>query len=103
MSVFQAGDVVDTRPARRLAGTIDTVKRLLLALVLLGTGLAVVAGIGTADEGGLFLAFGALLYGLIVAVSIYVTFGWFEHTLRLLVGIAHNTADAAGFTPGEGV
>jgi hypothetical protein len=93
---------MDTRPARRLAGTIASVKTLLLFLVGLGILIVVGAGLWTADDGGLVLALGGLLYGLISAVSIYVTFGWLEHTLRLLVGIAHNTADAAGFEPVEG-
>ncbi len=90
---------MDTRPARRLADTIDTVKRLLLALVLLGTAIVVFAGFGNADDGGAVLAIVGLIYGAISAVSIYVLFGWFEHTLRLLIGIMHNTADTAGFQP----
>ena len=92
MSVFQAGDITDTRPARRLADTIEMLKRLLLALVVVGVGLGVVAGL----NGGVLVMLVSALYGLVAAATIYVMFGRFEHTLRLLIGIAHNTADAAG-------
>lgn len=84
---------VDVGPARRLASAIDTIRVLLMILAGVGT----LAGVANAD--GAFAAI-VLIYGLVAVVSIYVTFGWLESTLRLLVGIAYNTAEAANLEPG---
>lgn len=79
---------VDVMPAKRLANAIGTIKAVLIGLVLLVTVLAA-ANIGS----DVFVL--VLVYGVVSAVSIYVTFGWLEQTLRLLVGIAYNTAETA--------
>lgn len=91
MSQHLAG-YVDTRLAERLATTINACKVVLMVLVALGT-LASIALVQS--DIGVFV----LLYGAVSAVSIYVTFGWLEHTLRLLIGIAYNTAEGADLIP----
>lgn len=87
MSQQYAG-YVDTRLAQRLASTINTCKVVMIGLVALGT----LAG-AVLVQSGIAVVF--LLYGAVSAVSIYVTFGCLEHTLRLLIGIAYNTAEGA--------
>ncbi|GAA5130837.1 hypothetical protein GCM10023339_61950 [Alloalcanivorax gelatiniphagus] len=81
---------VDVLPAKRLANAIGTVKAVLIGLVVLGS-VVVAFGSGVGSDGVVLV----LLYGLVTSVSIYVTFGWLEQTLRLLVGIAYNTAESA--------
>ena len=34
----------------------------------------------------------AWVSGFVSIVGVYVVFGWFEHTLRMLIGIAENTS-----------
>ena len=80
---------VDTQPVRRLANTIETLRGLLLLLTALGTVGWMIA------SGNCWLAVMFLLYGVISGVTIYVFFGWLEQTLRLLTGIAYNTAFSA--------
>jgi hypothetical protein len=97
MTVWQAGDVADTRPARRLAGTIGTIRTVLLGLVGLGVLLvSFTAGYPVGVRAAVPVLIGVWIYGVISAATIYVLFGWLEHTLRLLIGIAHNTADGPG-------
>lgn len=79
---------VDVLPAKRLANSIATVKAVLIALTVLGAILLVVR-----VESGAWLV--VMIYGFVSVVSIYVTFGWLEQTLRLLIGIAYNTAESA--------
>ena len=79
---------VDVLPAKRLANTISTVKAVLIGLVVLGTILLVLL---MGSDAVVLL----VVYGFVSVVSIYVTFGWLEQTLRLLIGIAYNTAESA--------
>ena len=80
---------VNTRSAQRLAHTIGTLRSVLIVLVItVATAVAVTA---PADS----LVILSLVYGAAAAICVYVTFGWLEHTLSLLVDIAHNTADRA--------
>lgn len=79
---------VDALPAKRLANSIATVKAVLIGLTLLGTILlALLMGSDAVVV--------VIVYGFVSVVSIYVTFGWLEQTLRLLIGIAYNTAESA--------
>ena len=78
---------VDVLPAKRLANAIATVKAVLIGLAVVGS---VLVGI---SSGGTLLV--VIIYGVVSVVSIYVTFGWLEQTLRLLIGIAYNTAESA--------
>ncbi|MBC2934355.1 hypothetical protein [Nocardioides sp. zg-1228] len=83
-------------PAKRLANAIGTAKILFIAMAVLGA----VLNLGS-DAAPVLV-----LWAFVAVVSIYVTFGWLEETLRLLVGIAHNTAgtaalDAAGDRSGD--
>lgn len=81
-------------PATRVANTISSISLLLIALVVLSSvGIAVSAG------GGAALV--VLIYAAMVSLLIYVTSGWLEQLLRLLIGIAYNTAEGAGLMPGE--
>ena len=79
---------VDIHSAQRLANTINTIKTVLIALIVIGP-LAGAIALGTST------AVVIVLYGAVTAVAVYVLFGWFEHTLRLLIGIAFNTAEGA--------
>lgn len=82
---------VDVLPAERLANLIATARTALVVLVL-------VVGIVLGVTSGASL-WPPVLVGLAAALTIHVTFGWLEQTLRLLVGIARNTAEAAGVGP----
>jgi hypothetical protein len=79
---------VDVQPAKRLANAIATIKAVLIGLAVLGS-------ILLASSLGSDAVFIVIIYGFVSVVSIYVTFGWLEQTLRLLIGIAFNTAESA--------
>ena len=79
---------VDVLPAKRLANAIATIKAVLICLAVLGSVLL-------ASSLGSDAVFIVIIYGFVSVVSIYVTFGWLEQTLRLLIGIAFNTAESA--------
>ena len=79
---------VDVLPAKRLANAIATIKAVLIGLSLLGTILLILLM-------GSNAVVVVIVYGFVSAVLIYVTFGWLEQTLRLLIGIAYNTAESA--------
>jgi hypothetical protein len=85
--------LVDVAMARRLAHAIGTAKAVLMAI----TGVAVLAAMLSSSSAA---AIAFAVCGVASIVSIYVLFGWFEYTLRLLVGIAINTAGAATLDPG---
>ena len=72
---------MDVLPAKRLANAIAT----LICLAVLGSVLL-------ASSLGSDAVFIVVIYGFVSVVSIYVTFGWLEQTLRLLIRIAFNTA-----------
>ena len=79
---------VDVLPAKRLANAIATVKAVLIGLSVLGT---VLLTFFMRSEAVVVV----IVYGFVSVVLIYVTFGWLEQTLRLLIGIAYNTAESA--------
>lgn len=79
---------VDVLPAKRLANAIATIKAVLIGLAVLGS-------ILLASSLGSDAVLIVIIYGFVSVVSIYVTFGWLEQTLRLLIGIAFNTAESA--------
>lgn len=79
---------VDVLPAKRLANAIATVKAVLIALAMLGT---ILLALSMGSDAVVVV----IVYGFVSMVSIYVTFGWLEQTLRLLIGIAYNTAETA--------
>src|SRR5688572_9508321 len=79
---------VDVLPAKRLANAIATVKAVLIGLAVLGSILLAMS----LGSGAVLVV---VIYGFVTVVSIYVTFGWLEQTLRLLIGIAYNTAESA--------
>ena len=78
---------VDVLPAKRLANAIGTVKAVLMGLTVLGAVLL----LGSSPDAGVV----AVLWAVVAISTIYVTFGWLEQTLRLLIGIAYNTAESA--------
>jgi len=79
---------VDVLPAKRLANAIASVKAVLIGLTVLGSVLVAMS----LGSGAVLVV---IIYGFVSVVSIYVTFGWLEQTLRLLIGIAYNTAESA--------
>jgi hypothetical protein len=79
---------VDVLPAKRLANAIATVKAVLIGLSVLGT---ILLTFFMRSEAVVVV----IVYGFVSVVLIYVTFGWLEQTLRLLIGIAYNTAESA--------
>lgn len=77
----------------RLAGTIGSIKWVLIALAITVDIVSVIAQL--LDKGG-----EALTMVLVIVAStavwvlfVWVLFGWFEHTLSALVTIARNTGD----------
>jgi len=89
--------------ANAVASTIGTIKWVLIGLIGLGVLIGFIGGIATADDGGLAVAFAALIGGAIYALMTWVFFGWLEHTLKMLVNISNNTAGApmpGGYNPG---
>jgi hypothetical protein len=86
--------LVDVGPAQRLADIIGVAKVILMAL----TGLVVLGAVADAPAWGRIVY---LVAGVISIASIYVVFGWFEHTLLLLVGLARNTAALVDLEPGS--
>lgn len=79
---------VDVLPAKRLANAISTIKAVLIGLAVLGS---ILLTLSLGSDAVLVV----LIYGVVTVASIYVTFGWLEQTLRLLIGIAYNTAESA--------
>ncbi len=79
---------VDVLPAKRLANAIATIKAVLICLAVLGS---VLVGLSFGSDAALIV----VIYGVVSVVLVYVTFGWLEQTLRLLIGIAYNTAESA--------
>lgn len=79
--------------ALRVADMIAATKKILIGLIVVGVALTLLVGAASANGGVVMFA---LLWGVLVggiwAVMIYVLFGWFEHTLRVLVAIAQNTS-----------
>jgi len=81
-------DLDYTMPAHRLARTIATVKVILL-LVL---GLSTVFSLGSGDGTVTLIS---IIGGICSLLTIYVVFGWFEHTLRMLARIVEHTGGTA--------
>jgi hypothetical protein len=84
----------DTRTAQRLTNTIFSIRIVLTSLIVLMSARA--AYIAYEAESSLLLL--VIGVGAMMALSVYVTFGWLEQTLVLLIGIAHNTAQEANVT-----
>jgi hypothetical protein len=84
----------DTRRAQRLTTTILVVRFVLTALIALLVTLLIIFSVAVDREFSpvnVLQIFG----GAIIALTVYVTFGWLEQTLVLLIGIAFNTAEAS--------
>jgi len=83
--------------AQRVAGTIRTVKWVVIAFMLL---VAVVSMLAGASDGMPVYAVMGVLTSVLAAVVTWVMFGWFEHTLSMLSQVALNTSPAAApFSP----
>jgi hypothetical protein len=87
--------------ANRVATTIATFKWVIIGLIGLVTLIGFAAGAAQGGS-GLALAFVFLIGGALEALVLYVVWGWFEQTLRMLADIATNTAIAAGLMPRPG-
>ena len=62
------------------------------AIVPLGVLGATALGLAGGDQFGPAISLLVWMYGIVVAVAVYVTMGWLQQTLLMLVGIAKNTA-----------
>lgn len=85
--------------ANRVATIIGTFKWIIVGLVGLTGFVVVLVSLFSGDAEGLIVAFVALIGTLLYAVVIFVLFGWFEQTLRMLAEIATNTR-SGGFGQG---
>lgn len=79
-----------TRAAARVARTIGTFKWVLVAAALVAGVIGFAVGLTT--EAGATIAFGSAAGAAVYAVSVWVLFGWFQHTLGMLAAISANTA-----------
>jgi hypothetical protein len=89
-----AGGFLMARPvaAVRVAATIGAAKWTLVSLLaLFGVGSLVMSMAAAASGDSAALSFAVFIVCTIYAVLVWVLFGWFEHTLRLLSSIATNT------------
>lgn len=81
--------------ADRVANLISTFKWIVIGIAAV---VAVVVFVAFASQGGAGAAAGLLvLIGVgVYCIILYVMFGWFEQTLRMLANIATNTGITAG-------
>ena len=82
--------------AQRVAGTIGTVKWVLVVALLAFAVLCLVVGVVAGDSSAFLVCLGVAITWVISAVVTWVMFGWFEHTLSMLSQVALNTT-----RPGE--
>ena len=84
---------VGTGGATRLVYTIGIIKWVMLAVIVVGVlGGTMLSLVGDNPFGGALSLF-VWVYGAVAALSIYVTMGWLQQTLLMLVEIAKNTAN----------
>jgi hypothetical protein len=93
--VAKAGGSVSTGGATRLVYVIGLLKWTALIVIALGvvgvTALALAGGDADAAYGPA-VSLLVLVYGTVAALAVYVTMGWLQQTLLMLIGIAKNTA-----------
>jgi hypothetical protein len=82
----------DYRKALRVANIIATFKMLVLVAILGVSVIGFVVGLMSGEGSGILSGLLFLVVGVIGAAIYYVLFGWFEHTLRVLVAIADHTS-----------
>ena len=89
----RSGGSVNTGGATRLVYVIGLLKWFALGAIALGVfGATAVGFAGGGDELGPAISLLVWMYGIAAAVAVYVTMGWLQQTLLMLVGIAKNTA-----------
>lgn len=89
----QPGSPVQTeyRKALRVANLIAAFKMIVLIAIIAITVLGFFGGLLSGESSGVLFGVMFLVGGAITAAVYYVLFGWFEHTLRVLVAIADHT------------
>jgi hypothetical protein len=89
----KAGGSVSTGGATRLVYVIGMLKWIAMVVIALGVaGAAALALAGGDSSFGPALSLLVLVYGVVAALAVYVTMGWLQQTLLMLIGIAKNTA-----------
>ena len=89
----KSGGSVSTGGATRLVYVIGLLKWFALAVIALGVvGASALAFAGGGDQLGPAISLAVWIYGIVGAIGVYVTMGWLQQTLLMLVGIAKNTA-----------
>ena len=89
----RSGGSVNTGGAIRLVYVIGLLKWFALGAIALGVlGATAVGFAGSGDQLGPTISLLVWMYGIVAAVAVYVTMGWLQQTLLMLVGIANNTA-----------
>lgn len=89
----KAGGSVNTGAATRLVYVIGTLRWIALIVIAVGVaGAILMAFAGGGVEIGSAFSLLALVYGAVAAIAVYVTMGWLQQTLLMLIGIAKNTA-----------
>ncbi len=97
--MVKSGGSVSTSGATRLVYVIGLLKWLALAVIAIGVlGATTLSLAGAGNELGPAISLLVWVYGIISAVAVYVTMGWLQQTLLMLVGIAKNTARDDIFT-----
>ena len=88
----RSGGSVNTGGATRLVYVIGLLKWFALGAIALGALGATALGFAGGDQLGPAISLLVWMYGIVAAVAVYVTMGWLQQTLLMLVGIAKNTA-----------
>lgn len=84
---------VSTGGATRLIYVIGLLKWFALGFIALGViGATALGFTGGGNQLGPAISLVVWVYGILAAVAVYVTMGWLQQTLLMLVGIARNTA-----------
>jgi len=90
--MVKSGGSVSTGGATRLVYVIGLLKWVALAVIALGVVGGTALSFAGGDQFGPAISLIVWVYGLVGAVAVYVTMGWLQQTLLMLVGIAKNTA-----------
>lgn len=92
-NMAKSGGSVHTGGATRLVYIIGLLKWFALGAIALGVlGATVLSFAGGGDHLGPAISLVVWVYGIVAAIGVYVTMGWLQQTLLMLVGIAKNTA-----------
>ncbi|RYU14816.1 hypothetical protein [Nocardioides iriomotensis] len=88
----KSGGAVSTGAATRLVYVIGLLKWIALAVIAVGVLGATALSLAGQNPFGDAISLIISVYGVVAAISVYVTMGWLQQTLLMLIGIAKNTA-----------